>query len=523
MSARRPPLALLAAVTLVAAVMAAPLAWVVRDAFADDLAGWRRAWGDRLVRLLADTLLLTGLVTVAAVVLGVVTAVLVVRTDLPFRRAAYWALALPLAVPPFVSAIAYADLFSPAGPVDRLTGYDGFLGLEGSTVVLALGLFPYVFLIAGAALQVASPDREEAARSLGLRPIAVLWRVTLPGIRAALGAGALLVAFHVLAEFGTPQLMRYQTFTTAIFDQLVSLRLDLAAASALSCVLVAVAAVLIAMEWRLRGRGRDAAATRPAAPLRLGAWRWPALGLVALVWATAAGLPVGWLVWQSLRGPEPAGFGGLSLTTGPGLPELAGNSLLVGVASAAACAVLALPVAVLAARHRGRAALALSGLSQAGYALPGVVVALALIGLVAGPLSALAGSVLLLVVGLSIRYLPEAVQATRGAVARVPPEVEEAARSLGHRPLSAFLRTTLPLAAGGVLVGALLVLLSVIRELPATMLLRPPGFDTLAVRVWVDSSEGLYRAAAPAGLVLVGICAVCLVVVLRRRKGVSAL
>ncbi|MEW6583237.1 MAG: ABC transporter permease subunit, partial [Actinomycetota bacterium] len=151
--------------------------------------------------------------------------------------------------------------------------------------------------------------------------------------------------------------------------------------------------------------------------------------------------------------------------------------------------------------------------------LPGVVVALALIGIASGPVPVLAGSATLVVAAHAVRYLPEAVGAMRGSMARVPASLEEAARALGARPASAFLRVTLRLSAGGLVAGGLLVFLSAMKELPATLLLRPPGFDTLAVRVWVDSSEGLYRDAAAPALLLIGLCAAALVPLLRGGRG----
>ena len=521
MTGSRPPVALLAAAALVAAAAVTPFVWVARDAVAGGRGAWDRAVDARALELLRSTLVLTGAVTALCVVAGALLAVLVVRCDLPCRRTLLWGLALPLAVPPFVAAIAWADLMSPAGPWARALGWHGFVGLDGAVAVLSLTLFPYAFLVTAAALHVTSPDAEEAARSLGLGPAAALLRVTVPTLRPALGAAALLVALHVLAEFGTPQLMRYETFTTAIFDQLTSLRLDRGAASVLAMMLGGVALLMLTAEWRLRPRGRTDPPTRPAEPLPLGPWRWPAFAAVLAVLAVSAGVPVGWLVWQAVAGAAgPEGFGeGLAGVGGPGPLELVRGSVLVAGGAAAACALLAVPVAVLVTRFRGPLPLGVTWAAHAGYALPGVVVALAVISMVAGPLDALAGSVLVIVAGMTLRYLPEAVQAARSSLARVPAELEQAARSLGHRPVTAFARATLPVAGGGIVAGALLVFLSVIRELPATLLLRPPGFDTLAVRTWVDASEGLYRDAAPTGLVLVGICALALVGVLRLRPG----
>jgi iron(III) transport system permease protein len=213
-------------------------------------------------------------------------------------------------------------------------------------------------------------------------------------------------------------------------------------------------------------------------------------------------------VWAA---PPPAGqFSGLTSIEGDGVLDYLGNSLQVAVAAALVCAVLALPVARLISRHRGWVPAGVGGLAQAGYAIPGVVMALVLIGLVQGVLGFLAGTVVLVVIAQAARFLPEAIQASRGALDRVPAGLEESAVALGHRRSGAFARVSLPLAGAGVVAGALLVFLSTIKEVPATLLLRPVGFDTLAVRIWLDASEGIYPSIAVPALVLFACCAAAL-------------
>lgn len=501
---------------VIAAAMITPVIWLLRDALGEGTGALVRSWNGELPGLLGRSVLLTGMVSLLSIVLGGALAFLVVRTDMPLRAVVFWLSALPLAMPSFVAAIAYADLLGPGGRADRAVGYSGIFGVEGATLVLTLTLFPYVFLVAAAALRVASPEQEEAARSLGCGPLATALRVTLPGVRTALAAGGVLVAFHVLAEYPTVALMRYDTFAREIFVQLAAFSLDRSAAAVLSLVLVLITALVILGEGRLSSAFRPSPSSRRPTPVALGAMRWPALGICLGCAVAAVGVPLAWLVHMAGWGPPtPEGFAtGFASLSGETLSDFVANSLLVAGGAAILCVVLGLPVAVLAARHRGPTVAALSVVTQGGYAIPGVVVALILIGLVAGPLTVLAGSVWLIVIGHVVRLLPEAAQASRGSLTRVSPALEEAARSLGRGPLRAFVGTTLPIASGGVIAGGMLVFLSAMKEVPATLLLRPAGFDTLAVRVWIDASEGLYRAAAPGALWLVGLCALSLVIAL---------
>lgn len=514
-------------VTIVAAAVAVatmvPVLWLAGDGLRGEAI--RRAWGADLLGLLGRTLGLCALVTVGAVTLGALLAVLVVRTDMPLGRLVAWLSAMPLAIPPFVAALAWSDLLGPGGPFDRAVGIRGVHGLDGATAVLVLTLFPYAFLVCAAALRLANPNLEDAARSLGLGPVATLARVTIPGIRAALGAGGLLVALHVLGEFPTLQLMRFDTFTTAIFGQLTSLRLDRAAASSLSLVLVGLTAAFLAGESVLRRGRREVHRARPPTRLPLGRARIPALVGALAVAACSLGLPLGWLLYQATRGARaPEGLaGGLASFSGETLPDFVRNSLLTAGGATLLAVLVAIPVAIVVSRHSRPVAVAIGALTQSGYAVPGVVIALVVISMTSGPLWWLSGSVMLLVLVHAVRFLPEAVQAMRGSIDRVPASLEEAARSLGRGPSRAMLVTTIRLASGGAVTGGLLVFLSVMKEVPATLLLRPPGFDTLAVRVWTDAGEGLYRDAAPAALALVGLCAVALIGVMRRSGTVEKL
>jgi iron(III) transport system permease protein len=310
-------------------------------------------------------------------------------------------------------------------------------------------------------------------------------------------AGALLTALYALSDFGVVSLMRYDALTRAIYTQYRAL-FDREPAAVLGLVLVVLAAVVLTLEARARGRGRvvRSGATRVAAPVALGRWTAPALAFCALVVGVALVLPVGVLVWWALRAPADVD-----------LLAPAVRTLAVGVLAGGAAAVAALPVAALAARHPSALARTLERGAFAANALPGIVIALALVFFgtrLAGPLYQ---TLALLVFAYVVRFLPQALAGASGAFQRLDPTLDEAARGLGAGPLRRLARVTLPLLAPGVLAGATLVFLSTLKELPATLLLRPIGYDTLATEVWSATSVSAYGEAAPPALALIALAA----------------
>lgn len=524
----RLPLGLTLAASGVAMFVATPLAYAVYRAATAEPAVWQRLAQTRLAGLLINTLTLTVAVTLGTVCLGVTLAWLVERTDLPGRAGWRWLLAMPLAIPAFIGAVVHVALWRPRGGIvpQLLTEWLGRpvstpspFGFLGAAAMLSLFMYPYVYLLSAAAFRSLHAPLEEAARSLGRGPGAALWQVVLPMLKPGVGAGALLVALDVLAEYGTVALLRYQTFSAAIFQQL-SGRYDRAAASALSAVLVALGVALMWGEIRFQGRARFyqmGSHWRPAPPLRLGRWRPFALAFVWLVVGMSLVVPVGVLLVWSMQGLWDASA--LDKTwrfSGPALWGYVWNSLWSAGLAALLAVALSLPVAYLASRYPRRTSRALSRLCQVGYALPGVVVALSLILLVNRALPILYVTPFVVVLAYIIRHMPQTVRSSEAALAQVSPTLEEAARSLGRGPLRSFLTVTLPLLLPGLLAGGALVFLTSLKELPATLLLRPAGFDTLAVRVWIAASEGIYTQAAPAALLLILCAAAPLYFLLRR-------
>mgnify|MGYP003873570025 CR=1 FL=1 len=513
---------------LVALFVAIPLAYIFIRAAGAEPAAWERLLQTRIWLLLGNTLLLVLAVTSGALAIGVSMAWLTERTDLPGRRFLRWMLALPLAIPAYIGGIVHLALLRPRGGMipkvlEALFGQPVFtpspLGFWGAAFILTLFTFPYVYLLSGAAFRSLHASLEEAARTLGCRPWQALWRVTLPALRPGLAAGALLVALDILAEYGTVALLRYETFSSAIFVQL-SGRYDRSAASVLSGVLVSLAVLILWFEVRLQGQARFTqmeSGWRPAPPVALGRWRAAAFLLAAGVVFASLVVPVGVLLaWSVQALLDPATLQMVFQSGSRGLGDFLWNSLWTSSLAAGAAVALALPVALFAVRYPNRLSRWIARFCQVGYAIPGVVIALSLVLLVNRALPFLYATPLVIVIAYVLRHMPQAVRAAESALRQLSPTLEEAARMAGRSAGSAFLQVTLPLILPGLLAGAALVFLTSLKELPATLLLRPAGFDTLAVRVWIWASDGFYAQAAPAALLLVLASALPLSFLLRR-------
>jgi iron(III) transport system permease protein len=496
---------LLAALAVAGLLLLTPVYLVVRTL------GAGTAALDALLKLstletMGRTLWLAGSVTLASIMLGVPLAWLTTCTDLPGRR--FWTVvvALPLVLPSYVAAYLLASLLGPRGllqqalqplwGVERLPDIYGF---PGAFLVLTLMSYPYVFLSVRAALRGMDPAQVEAARSLGLSARQAFWRVTLPQLRPAMVAGGLLVALYVLRDFGAVTMMRYDTFTRIIYIQYRSFA-DRSVAAALALVLVGMTATILYFEYRTRGKAqyarRSVGVARQLRRVHLGRWRVVALLLVVSVVVIALLLPASGLLYWLVRGLA----GNLSLAA---LAAPAGGSLLVSLGAALLALGAALPVAILAVRRPGTWSHLLERLTYAGFALPGIVIALALVFFGATYAPALYQTIPLLLVAYVILFLPQAVGSARASLLQVPRNVEEAGRSLGHTPAGVLRRVTLPLIRPGIFAGAALVFLTCMKELPATLLLSPAGFRTLSTGVWANISEAFFaQAAAPALLII---------------------
>lgn len=515
---------------LVALFVAVPLIYIFIRALGAEPEAWQRLFQTRLWKLLGNTLLLVIAVTSGALVTGVSMAWLTERTDLPGRKIFRWMLAMPLAIPAYIGGIVHLALLRPrAGYVPKLLedifGHPVFtpspLGFWGAAFMLTLFTFPYVYLLSGAAFRSLHASLEEAARTFGRTTLQTLFQVTLPALRPGLAAGALLVALDILAEYGTVALLRYETFSSAIFVQL-SGRYDRSAASVLSGILVTLAILVLWGELKLQGQARFTQMEsnwRPAPPTQLGKWRMPAFLLVLAVVSASLLVPVTVLAAWSIQALlDPETFAAVVRTGSQGFGSYVWNSLWSSALAAFIAVIFSLPVALNSVRYPNRFSRFISRLCQVGYAIPGVVIALSLVLLVNRVLPFLYATPFVVVIAYVLRHMPQAVRASESALNQLSPSLDEASRTLGRTSLQTFMQVTLPLILPGLMAGGSLVFLTSLKELPATLLLRPAGFDTLAVRVWAWAEEGFYLQAAPAALLLVIVSALPLYFLLRREQ-----
>jgi iron(III) transport system permease protein len=493
----------LAAPALVAvALVLLPLAYLLLRAATGGADAWsvlgRRGTAD----LLADTAVLVVAVVAAAVAIGVPLAWLVVRTDLPLRGFWATAAALPLVIPSYVAALALLGAFGPRGMLQRLLeqpfGVERLpelYGFPGAFLALTLSTYPYVFLLVAAALRALDPALEEAARGLGRTRVATFLSVTVPALRPPIAAGGLLVALYTLADFGAVSLMQYDAITRAIYLQYRAL-LDRDPAAVLALVLVVLTLAVLVLEGRWRRGARyfrsAPGAARRAPRVALGGWRWPALAFCAAVVGLFLVVPTAVLVYWAARGTP------FALEW-----RAAWNSLLVSGLAAAAAMLAVLPVALLPRRRPAGWTRALERLAFAPNALPGIVIALSLVFFGARYGGFLYQTLGLLVFAYVVRFFPQALAGVGFALDSVSPRFEEAARGLGRGPFAAFGSVTLPLVRSGLAAGAALVFLSTMKELPATLLLRPIGFETLATDIWKGTQVAAYSDAAPPALLLI--------------------
>lgn len=462
------------------------------------------------------TLGVTGLSLLIALPLAWLT----VRTDLPGRKLWTVLLTLPLVIPSYVGGFALVAMMGPKGilqswlaplGVERLPS---IYGLPGALWALTLFTYPYLFLSIRAGLRNQDPALEEAANSLGHSRWVTFWRVTLPTLRPAITSGALLVALYTLSDFGAVSLLRFNSFTRAIYVQYLS-SFDRSLAALLSLILVLMTVALLYSERAVQGRARyyrsSAGSNRQSREMRLGRWRIPALLLVIGVVAAALLVPVGvvtyWLVQGIHAGESFAPMWRATL-----------NTVQAGMLAALAATLLALPVAYLSSRFPSVYAALISQAAYIGYGLPGIVVALSLVFFGANYATFFYQTLGMLVFAYVVRYMPQAMGVLRTNLLQTSPRLEEAARGLGLNRRQVLGRVTLPLLRPGILAGAALVFLTTIKELPATLLLGPTGFTTLATQIWSATEEAFFaRAAAPALLLLV-VSATSIVIILGQEK-----
>lgn len=475
-------------------------------------------WGHLRDYVLPDVLpatlwLLLG-VSLCVSILGTGLAALTALCEFPGRGFFSWALLLPLAMPAYVLATAFIGLADYGGPVAtplRNLGiaFPEVRNLGGVIVVMSLALYPYVYLVVRGALATQGARALEAARTLGLTPLRAFWRVILPLAAPAIAGGTLLAAMETLADFGTVAAFNYDTFTTAIYKAWFAL-FSIDAALQLAGLLILLVLALLALQGLLQ-RGRSHVQTGPLAqPVRLrGARALAAVILCLTVLAAGFGVPVLQLcVWAVAGGPEELNLRFL---------RLALNSVSLGLLAAAMIVAMAALLAYALRQSPVFATRAAARIATLGYAFPGALLAIGLFVPLAASLrtfetwfgwgAAMQGSLLLMLLAYAVRFTAVAHAPLVAGLARIRPSLDEAARLMGVTGAEQIARVHLPLLRPAVLAGFALVLVDVMKEMPITLMTRPFGWDTLAVRVFELTSEGQWqRAALPSlGIVLAGL------------------
>ena len=485
---KKPSIWLLLPVLLLVGLSLLPLLYVGTKAWQ---AGWSEAlhllWRPYVFGLMRNTLLLMVGVTVTCALVGLSLAWLLERSNLAGRRLWGVILCLPFAVPAFVSSFTWVSLSA------------SFEGLGGAILVMSLSKYPLIFLPVAATLRNLDPALEESARTLGQNRWGVFFNITLPLLWPSLLAGSLLIALHMLVEFGALSIIGLQTFTTAIYQQF-ELEFSNANAAMLSAVLLVMCLSLLWLELKVRGKGRHIrigqGAARHAEQVRLGKWSVAGQLYCLALAVIGSGIPLGMLVYWLVKGSS-AAFPMAEIG------EALLSSLSLALGGAALCLVLAVPVGLLVVRYKGPLAIWAERLPYLLHALPGLVIALALVYFALHFVPALYQTSALLLIAYALLFLPLAQAPIRTALNKAAPQLEEAARTLGATSFSAFCRVTLPIIFPALGAAFALVFLDGMKELTATLLLSPTGLNTLATQVWSHTSNIEFAAAAPYAALLI--------------------
>ena len=510
---------------IIGALFAAPFVYlVIRNIQAADTFTATLTTG-RALEPLARTLALGIAVSGAAAIVGTGAAWLATRTDVPGRRVWLIVLPLPLVIPSFIGAFVLIAAFAPGGLAARALDPLGITtppvqGFAAAFTVLTLLTYPFVFLPVAARISHLPASLEESARLLGHGPLRSFFSVIMPQAASAVLAGSLLVFLYTISDFGAVQLLRFDALTRSIFSSRL-LNPELALALSLQLGIVAFAIVIAERGFTRSRRRIDVRREIRALRVPLQRWRLPAaVALGALV--TAALLaPAGVLIYWAVRGLVRGSTRASALVTDFwSLAEPALNTAAVSAVAAVAAVAVVLPVAYATVRGHRRAAEAAGALVTSGFALPGLVISLSLVFWALGApgfIGAIYQTTPLLIIAYVLNFGALAMQPSQVAVAGTPRTLTDAARTLGLGRVRRFLRVELPLMRPGLLAAAGLVLLSTMKELPATLLLAPPGFQTLATKVWNATEDAFLADASLASLVLIVVSAVLTYVLILRR------
>ncbi len=440
----------------------------------------------RSVQTLLTSLFLALWVSLGSLGLGVLTALLLGKTNLLLRRFFIVLMPLPLAIPSYVIAYSYLSI------------YPFLRGFWITVLILSLATFPFVSIPTYALLRKMDLSQEEVARSLGMSPLKVLTRIIWPQVRVASIAGALLSALYALSDFGTVSLMRLDTFTRVIYT-MYRATFDRSSAASLALLLLAVSIFVVWLERNARGMVvpafTGAGTNRVGGIFAIGRYRYFATAFIFLIYTLTLIVPGYVLVSRSL-----------SLNTNidfKNLIQVVLNTSSVAFIGATIALLLALPVGILSARFKSKFATSLENGLFITHALPGVVVGLSLVALGARYLPGIYQTIYLLAFAYALLFIANSLGAIRSSLAKIPNRLDEVSRSLGNNYNQTLRKVILPIASPGIFSGWLLVFVTAMKELPATLMLKPTGFETLSTSLWTATSISQYAQAAPYALALI--------------------
>ena len=493
-----------------------PLVYLLTKAFSaeatalvDIVFRWRNA------RLFLNTVLLTAGVLVLDLLIATPAAWLTSRVNLKGKRSFTVLCTLPLAIPGYVMAYALLALGGNTGIVAQLfgTSIPRLSGYWGALLALSAYTSPYLFLNLRTALLGLDPSLEESARSLGYRYHETFFRVILPQLRPAFYASGLLISLHVLGDFGVVSLMRYETFSYALyteytlsFEHIYAAWLALMLLAFTGCLLYLEAKLLNKVAFHRAGRGTS----RQSSQVQLGAWYNPAYIYLSLLAFVTVVIPTGAvLLWM---------FRGFNTSALESLLEALVGSLSIAIPAGILCALLAVPFAYIDVRYPSQASKALARVAYIVYAIPPLAFALSLIFFVLNTVSFIYKTLPVLIYACTLHFLAEAIGPVRSSLYQASPNLEEAARSLGYPRLQAFFKTLFPILMRGMLTATALVFLATMKELPLTFLLSPAGYETLALNVWSYTTEAMFAEAAPYALAILLFSGVFVGVLIRQEE-----
>ena len=499
-----PPVMLWIPAALVVAVIIFPIGYLILSTIGSGTEVFEILFRSRTFAILARSLLLVVAVSVGSILIAVPIGWLTVRTDLPFRRVFSVMTVLPLVIPSYVGGFVFVAVLGPKGMLQQLLdpfGVERFpdlLGFPGAMLTLTLLTYPYVLLPVRAALSRLDQSLDETSHSLGKDSTQTFMGVTLPMLRPAIASGSLLVALYTLSDFGAVSLLQYETFTWAIYVQYGNFARDVAAS--LSLVLLIVAITILMMEIWTRGKAsyysNATGVDRPQRLVKLGNWRWVATLFCGIVVVSSLLIPLTVLINWVTRG----------VSSGEQVSILwshLGNAVYVSGFAAVIVVLVSIPIVIISVRYPGRISSLLEKCSYMGFALPGIVVALAIVFFGVRYATSLYQTIALLIFSYLILFLPTALGNIKTSLLQVNPVIEEAARSLGRSPIQAFITVTLPLLIPGILAGLIMVFMLTMKELPATLILSPIGFKTLATSIWWATEDAFFAKAAVSSLLLI--------------------